>query len=267
MKHLHASLIRRLELHLPHRIRYVSAYLILWLLYAVGSLLARDRAKWQSRFQRLRTETNYVLFLFVKFTPMDGDWHGRVQFDGVEELLELQARGTSVICCFLHVGHYQQNRFLLKAAGIQAKALVADRSHFHSDFATMTEASTFQVDQLKQAYQYLKQGGWLNVAVDVVDSTPFCFALAGGRHVQFSSAAFRMGRRQGACMVGIRVEDLPGSRLRVYLSAPVRISEAADCAELAGQLYRHFQPSLSDSEYCSSTCGRFVLGESFDVRS
>lgn len=256
----HRTLIRKFLRYLPDNIRYKLAYAVFWVLYGLGSVLFKNRSKWQRCFKALRKEKNYILYLFIKYLPYDSDWHSRIRVEGAEEFYALQSKGVPIVGCFLHSGHYKQNRFLLNSVGLRVKSLVQDRDNLQLTSEMMHEANTFQLDELKQACQYLKAGGWLNVAVDVEESASLKFTFSDGESLRFSSGAFRLALSQRAYAVAIRVDDLPNSRIGIHLSHPIEVKNKSDYPKLAEQLYHHLYPTFLNQDFRSSAYGRFVFG-------
>jgi lauroyl/myristoyl acyltransferase len=210
-------------------------------------------------FRTLRDEENYILKLFIIHQPTKSDWHEQIQAVDAEDVLKLHLSGTPIVCCFLHLGHYKLNRFILRAVGIQAKSIVSNRTNLLHESQLDTDNNTFEVTQLKQACHYLKKGGWLNVAVDVTGSTYEDFTVSDGRLVRFSTGALRIAKKHNASLVAVRIDDQSKSRKCIHFSTPILINEADDFQEAAELLYQHFLPSFSKPAYQRSAYGNFVL--------
>ena len=213
------------------------------------------RSKLENGWQYLKVEApgqwswfrecvRFHLVRFLNFWPdrlAEKSWRERVETQGLEAVMAVQAAGQPTVLVCLHHGPVHLLRYLLRAAGLPCAMVVlesrAERSAVREWKDSLSPPAgvpnVFCRDELKEMKHFMKEGGCLLVAADYgrgkMVNTDF-----GPAKIEVASGAFRLANSVGATVFPVFVSETGGWRFNVKAGAGKLA--AGDMDELAAEV-------------------------------
>ena len=139
----------------------------------------------------------------------DPKWRDNCTIVGRSHLLKVRENGRPAVLAFCHFGPIYFMRSWLRANGIPSAALLAGESETHRDLNLITDhlirfpqiPTTFYLDQLREATEFLAAGNLLFVALDGTTGKQMDVPFCDGWTFQMSTGAVRLAMRHQAELI------------------------------------------------------------------
>jgi lauroyl/myristoyl acyltransferase len=266
--------IRALERVLPVRGLYLVlkpyAFARAWLNTAfkppstapLPDFLSASRTRRAARQARMNGYLNRLLDFFPERLAAD-KWKNHCRIGGLAHWERAKQNGRPVVLAFCHSQNYFLLRTWPRAAGIPVAALEGGESENRSRLKKLGDRmrlfpeipNAFQLDQLREAGQFLAAGNVLMVALDHAAGKQVRVPFCDGWNFQMATGAVRLAARHQAELIPACIIDEGGWRFRIELGRPVpaELLAAKDGWSRAGKhLLDEMRPHFQDHpEQCS----------------
>ena len=196
------------------------------------------KVNWTRRMEREFRQRGYMNHQLQYFPDrLAGPrWRGRCPIGGREHLLKVRAAGRPAVLAFAHFGPIHFMRAWLRADGIPSAALVAGKAADHPELNRLTDGlirfpeipTTFYMDQLKSASEFLSAGNLLFVAIDGPASKELDVPFCDGWTFRMAAGPIRLAARHGAELIPCSIIDEGPWRCRIEVGRPVPKEFLAD---------------------------------------
>jgi lauroyl/myristoyl acyltransferase len=156
-------------------------------------------------------------------------WMNRCRIEGLDHVLRARQNGRPVVLAFTHFSAYRLSRFWLRAAGVPAATLIAGRAENRTKWERLEDGccpfpeipTTFYLDQLREASEFLAAGNSLLMAIDHAAGKQMNVPAGEGWTFQMATGAVRLAIRHRAELIPCVVIDEGRWRFHIKLGRPV----------------------------------------------
>lgn len=159
----------------------------------------------------------------------DPKWRDHCVIVGADHLLRLREIERPAVLAFCHFGPIYYMRPWLRAYGIPAAALLAGKSGNRRELNLVTDPliqfphipTTFYLDQLKEATEFLAAGNLLFVAVDGTAGKQLDIPFCDGWTLRMATGALRLAMRHQAELIPCVIVGEGPWLFRIEVGLPV----------------------------------------------
>ncbi len=156
-------------------------------------------------------------------------WMNRRGIEGLDHVLQARQNGHPVVLAFSHFSAFRMARFWLRAAGVPVATVLigkaayrAKREQMGDRFSPFPEIpTTFYLDQLREANEFLAAGNTLLIAIDNAAGKQMNVPVCAGWTFQMATGAVRLAIRHRAVLIPCAVIDEGRWRFQIKLGRPV----------------------------------------------
>jgi lauroyl/myristoyl acyltransferase len=180
------------------------------------------------RESRMKGYLNNVLEYFPERLA-EPKWMSRCRIEGLDHVRQARQAGRPVVLAFSHFGAYRTARFWLRAAGIPVATMIIGKAGDRAKLERREDRfspfpgvpTTFYLDQLREANEFLAAGNSLLIAIDNATGKQMNVPAGGGWIFQMAAGAVRLAIRHQAELISCVVIDEGRWRFHIKLGRPV----------------------------------------------
>lgn len=188
-------------------------------------------AAWTWRMAAQRRMSSYLNH-YLEYFPdrlADPKWQDHCRIVGRDHLLKLRQSGRPAVLAFCHFGPIYFMRPWLRAGGIPSAALLGGKPENRAELIRLTDPlvcfpqipTTFFLEQLKEAAEFLAAGNLLFVAIDEPAGKQMDVPFCDGWTLQMATGAVRLAIRHQAELIPTAIIDEGPWRFRIEVGRPV----------------------------------------------